>query len=107
MNIWDLSFSQSHFLKVGPFKDDIFFDHLFIAEALDYDNYVALASLDLSAAFDIVNVGLLLKRLKIIGLPPDVFALVEIYYLIELNSMVYISVIITRITNYNLFYSFT
>ena len=33
-----------------------------IAGALDDDNYVALASLDLSAAFDIVDVKLLLKR---------------------------------------------
>ena len=43
-----------------------------IAGALDDDNYVALASLDLSAAFDIVDVGLLLKRLQINKIPkPD------------------------------------
>ena len=30
-----------------------------------------MASLDLSAAFDIVNVGLLVQRLKIIDLPKD------------------------------------
>ena len=32
--------------------------------ALDDNNYVALACLDFSAAFDIVDVGLLLKRLQ-------------------------------------------
>ena len=34
-----------------------------IAEAQDDDKYVALASLDLSTAFDIINVDLLLKSL--------------------------------------------
>ena len=34
-----------------------------IAETLDDDKYVALASLHLSAAFDIINVDLLLKSL--------------------------------------------
>jgi hypothetical protein len=36
-----------------------------------------MASLDLSAAFDVVNVDLLLKRMKIIGLPDDITQLVE------------------------------
>ena len=62
-----------------------------IAGALDDDNYVALASLDLSAAFDIVDVRLLLKRLKIIGLPSDVVRLIEIwlskrYFYVCVNS---------------------
>ena len=38
-----------------------------------------MASIDLSAAFDVVNVRLLLKRLKIIGLPSDVITLVRIW----------------------------
>ena len=50
-----------------------------IAGALDDDDYVALASLDLSAAFDIVNVALLIKRLQIMGLPPDMVRLIEIW----------------------------
>ena len=33
------------------------------------DQLVLLASLDISAVFDIVNVGLLIKRLRVIGLP--------------------------------------
>ena len=36
-----------------------------------------MASLDLSAAFDIVNVPLLIKRLEIVGLPRDVVSLIE------------------------------
>ena len=36
--------------------------------ALDDDHYVALAIIDLSAAFDIVDVDLLIKRLVILGL---------------------------------------
>ena len=36
-------------------------------------------SLDLSAAFDIVNVKLLLTRLRIIGLPTDIVKLIEIW----------------------------
>ena len=42
-----------------------------LARALDGNNYALMASLDLSAAFDVVNVELLLKRLQIIGLPDD------------------------------------
>ena len=36
-----------------------------------------MSSIDLSAAFDVVNVSLLLKRLRIVGLPSDVVALIE------------------------------
>ncbi len=35
-----------------------------IAQALDNDKYVLLSSLHLSYAFDMVNIDLLLKRLK-------------------------------------------
>ena len=38
-----------------------------------------MESLDLSAAFDIVNVELLLKRLNVIGLPPDVLTLIKVW----------------------------
>ena len=47
-----------------------------LARALDENNYAMLASLDLSAAFDVVNVELLLVRLRRIGLPDDVISLV-------------------------------
>ena len=49
-----------------------------ISRALDDDDFVALASIDLSAAFDIVDVDLLIKRLVILGLPNDVVNLIEI-----------------------------
>jgi endonuclease/exonuclease/phosphatase family metal-dependent hydrolase len=48
-----------------------------VAALMDQDQYVAMASLDLSAAFDVVNVDLLLVRLKKIGLPTDVINLLE------------------------------
>ena len=50
-----------------------------ISRALDEINYVLMASLDLSAAFDVVNTKLLLKRLKIIGLPSDVIGMIKIW----------------------------
>ena len=39
---------------------------------MDEVNFALMASLDLSAAFDKVNINILIKRLKIIGLPQDV-----------------------------------
>ena len=50
-----------------------------IARALDDNHLVLLASLDLSAAFDIVNVGLLVERLRVVGLPPDIVELIRIW----------------------------
>ena len=50
-----------------------------IARALDDDCYVALAGIDLSAAFDVVDVELLIKRLTILGLPGDVINLIKIW----------------------------
>ena len=52
-----------------------------------------MASLDLSAAFDLVNVELLTKRLRIIGLPMDLVKLIEIWltdrkFYVELNGQV-------------------
>ena len=49
-----------------------------IARALDDNHLVLLASLDLSAAFDIFNVDLLIKRLRVMGLPPDIIELIKI-----------------------------
>jgi hypothetical protein len=50
-----------------------------IARALDDDNFVLMSSLDLSSAFDVVNINLLLKRLNIVGLPTDVVSLIEVW----------------------------
>ena len=43
-----------------------------LTRALDQDNYALMSSTDLTAAFDMVNVEFLLKRLAIIGLPTDI-----------------------------------
>ena len=48
-----------------------------IAKAMDEDNYVAVASMDLSAAFDVIDVNLLLKRMKNLGIPEDVLNLIK------------------------------
>ena len=48
-----------------------------ISKAVDEDMYTLMASLDLSAAFDVVNIELLLKRMEVTGLPPDVIDLVK------------------------------
>ena len=50
-----------------------------VSRALDADNYVAMAGIDLSAAFDVVDTVLLIRRLKIIGLPDDVIKLIEVW----------------------------
>jgi len=51
-----------------------------IARALDVDKYVAVASMDLSAAFDVVNIDLLLQRLSAAGLPQDVVGLLGSWF---------------------------
>ena len=38
---------------------------------------IRLSNLDLSAEFDVVNVRLLLKRLRIIGFPDDLVGLIK------------------------------
>jgi hypothetical protein len=45
------------------------------SRALDSGEYVLVSSLDLSSAFDVVNVKLLIKRLGFIGLPNDLIKL--------------------------------
>ena len=50
-----------------------------VAQALEEDKHALMASLDLSAAFDTVNIDLLLKRMRILGLPKDVVDLVSIW----------------------------
>jgi hypothetical protein len=44
---------------------------------LDDEEYVIMASLDLSSAFDPVNINLVIKRLTKIGLPCDVIRLIS------------------------------
>ena len=49
-----------------------------LARALDLGEFALMANLDLSSAFD---VKLLLKRMRIVGLPNDIIKLVEIWLL--------------------------
>ena len=42
-----------------------------IARKIDEGQYVAMGSLDLTAAFDMVDIDLLMKRLLTLGLPSD------------------------------------
>ena len=50
-----------------------------ISRALDNNEYVLVSSLDLSSAFDVVNVKLLIKRMRIIGLPNDLIDLIKVW----------------------------
>ena len=48
-----------------------------ISRALDANSYYVLASLDLSAAFDLVNRELLFNRMKQMGIPNDIISLLR------------------------------
>ena len=60
-----------------------------IANTFDENNYIFMARLDLSAAFDIVNIELLVKRLDIIGIPVDVVSLIRTWLT---NRFFYVSI---------------
>ena len=58
---------------------------------MDKMDYALIASLNLSAPFDIVNVRLVMKRLETPGLPPDVLRLIQIWitnrsYYVNINE---------------------
>ena len=48
-----------------------------ISRAIDENNFYVLASLDLSAAFDIVNRDLLFIRIENMGIPEDILSLLK------------------------------
>ena len=50
-----------------------------ISRKMDGNNFVAMASLDLSAAFDLVDLDELVDRLRVMGLPKDILTLLEIW----------------------------
>jgi hypothetical protein len=50
-----------------------------ISRALENEEYMIMTRLDLSSAFDLVNIDLLIERLKIIGLPKDVIDLLTVW----------------------------
>ena len=92
-NNCDLTSLNQHGFKKGKSTATISLTiQSLIARALDEDNYVLMSSLDLSSAFDVVNIGLLLKRLTIVGLPNDVIALIEVwlrkrFYFVSIDGM--------------------
>jgi hypothetical protein len=61
----------------------------FVARALDNDEYVLIASLDLSAGFDVVIVKLLIKRFQIFGLPDNLIKLINEWLL---NMFCYVDI---------------
>ena len=86
----DLSGKQQHGFKKSKSTATLGLQlQSLIARALDERNYVLMGSIDLSAAFDVVNVDLLLRRLRILGLPGDVVSLIEIWLK---NRMFYVEV---------------
>ena len=48
-----------------------------LARALDGGEYALMATLDLSSAFDVVDVELLIRRIRIVGLPNDMVSLIS------------------------------
>ena len=50
-----------------------------ITRALNEDEHVLVASIDLSSAFDVVDSSLSPKRLSVAGLPVDLIALIEVW----------------------------
>jgi hypothetical protein len=80
-NECDLTGENQHRFKRGRSASTISFDlQSLIARVLENDEYVLLASLDLSSASDVVDINLLLKRLTVLGLPGDIVGLVEIWF---------------------------
>jgi hypothetical protein len=62
-----------------------------ISRKMDENKFAAMASLDLSAAFDLVDLDLLSKRIRIMGLPDDIRDLLKIwlenrFYYVQANG---------------------
>ena len=93
LNNIDLTGSQQHGFKKSRSTATLALQlQSLIARALDEDNYVLMSSIDLSAAFDVVNIDLLLTRLAVLGIPGDVVSLIEIWlknrcYYVDINSI--------------------
>ena len=64
----------------------------YLSRALDEGKFALMASIDLSSAFDLVNVKLLLKRCAIIGLPKDIVEMVEMVEIWLKERMYYVHV---------------
>ena len=51
-----------------------------ISDKLDNNEYVAVTSFDMSAAFDVVNRELLIKRMKLAGIPLDIVEILQAWF---------------------------
>ena len=89
----DVTNSNQHGFKKGKSTTTLSMElQSLIARALDEDKTVRVSSLDLSSAFDVVDVNLLLKRMKIMGLPEDLIELVSLwlrnrFYYVSINGI--------------------
>ena len=80
LNNTDLTGKQQHGFKKGKNTSTLALQlQSLIARSLDEDSYVLMASIDLSAAFDVINIDLLIRRLEILGLPIDIISLIEVW----------------------------
>jgi hypothetical protein len=50
-----------------------------LARAINESKFCLVSSLDLSSAFDVVNIDLLVKKLKIVRLPKNLFELISVW----------------------------
>ena len=89
----DLSGKQQHGFKKSKSTSSLGIQiQSLIARALDDGDYVLMSSIDLSAAFDVVSINLLIERLRIIGLPGDIIALIKLWlenrsFYVEANGL--------------------
>jgi hypothetical protein len=77
LNNVDATGKQHHGVKKG--KSTLTLGHKIqslIARVMDY---VLMDSLHLSAVFDVVNIPLLIKRLKVVGLPEGLISLIKVW----------------------------
>ena len=92
INLVDLTGNSQHGFKKGRSTATAGLTiQSLLSHALDQNKYALMSSIDLSAAFDVVNINLLLKRLKIIGLPNDIIELIRIWlsnrmFYVDLNG---------------------
>ena len=76
----DLTGKQQHGFKRNKSTTTLSLHLLsLIAWALDNDDHALMASIDLSSAFDIVNIDMLMVKLELVSLPGDVIALIEVW----------------------------
>jgi len=78
MELGDITGGNQHGFKAGHSTTTALLQlQQNISESLDRGEYYGLVSLDLSAAFDMVDHDLLIKRMNLAGIPNDVIKLIE------------------------------